>query len=76
MPITYAMILNLEPVILLTFQYTWMKVVNPGLGNWVEVVGPVVCFVGSTLGPGLELLKYFKHKKKQSEEEIEILRCN
>ena len=44
-PSVVAMVNSSELVILLVLQYTIMKEINPGNGNWVEIVGAMLCFV-------------------------------
>ena len=47
----YFLICCLTMPVMLLLQYTWLQDVNPGLGNWVEVLGGVYCFIGSISGP-------------------------
>ena len=50
-PAVCAIICTLEPVIMMIFQYTFLKDIKPGLHNWVEILGDVICFCGVLGGP-------------------------
>ena len=45
-PTVFAFIRSLQLVVLLVLQYTALSEVLPGLGNWLEIFGAVLCFIG------------------------------
>lgn len=56
---------SLELPILLISQYTFMKHIMPGKGNWLEISGAVLCFIGSTGGTFAELFwSWYREKAK------------
>ena len=48
-------------VFLVIFQYTVLRDIKPGLENWVEILGTVVCFIAVLTGP---LWKVFNNERK------------
>ena len=79
-PSVYGLILATKLVILVVLQYTWLSHIQPGLGNWVEILGAIVCLLGSTLGPMFQLVKdkleYNKAKLATIETIVEVLEEN
>ena len=55
-PSVCALINTLKMVIMVGFQYTMLRDVKPGLHNWVEILGAMVCFVGMLAGPLTEMI--------------------
>ena len=50
-PAVCATIHTLDLVIMMIFQYTFLRDIKPGLHNWVEILGAVICFCGMLGGP-------------------------
>ena len=59
-PTVCGLIYSLQLVLLLLMQYTVLKDIQPGNGNWVEILGAVVCFLGIIGGPTWHLYKESK----------------
>ena len=49
--VNFAVIISLGLVFQFLYQNTILKHIDPGLGNWVEAFGAVLCFCGSIAGP-------------------------
>ena len=56
-PTVFAFIRSLQLVVLLVLQYSALSDVLPGLGNWLEIFGAVLCFIGCTIGSLWQLVK-------------------
>ena len=56
-PSVCAMINTLKMVIMIVLQYTILYDVKPGLQNWLEILGAIVCFCGMLGGPLTEIIK-------------------
>ena len=56
-PTVCALVNSLQMVVLLTLQYTALKDIQPGHGNWVEILGAVACFIGIVVGPTWHMIK-------------------
>ena len=65
----YGMVNGLQQVILILFQYTILRNINPGLHNWVEVLGGVLCFIGVVGGPTYSIIKDRMEAKVHKEKE-------
>ena len=46
-----------EVIVLMILQYTILKPVMPGLGNWLEIFGSVLCFFGLIGGPLWQIIR-------------------
>ena len=51
-------------VVMVIFQYTIMYNIKPGLQNWVELLGAVICFFGMIGGPLTDTIKEMVDGKK------------
>ena len=56
-PTVFAFIQSLQLVVLLVLQYTALNKVLPGLGNWPEIFGAVLCFIGCMTGSLWQLVE-------------------
>ncbi len=65
LPVVQTLTLNCGVLVLMLAQYTVMRRVNPGLGNWVEVLGAVICFVAGGVGPLGDMLLQHRSKKEE-----------
>ncbi len=61
-------------VILLVYQYKLLMHVTPGLGNWLEIVGALLCFIASFIGALGPL--YAAKSTLQENEEYEVVSDN
>ena len=57
-PMRTAVVFSLTPVIMLIPQYTVMKHIMPGHGNWIEVVGVLITIVGIGLSPTFDFISH------------------
>ena len=55
-PSICAMINTCKMAIMVLFQYTFLSSIKPGLHNWLEILGAVVCFVGMMGGPIVHII--------------------
>ena len=46
-PTIVALLISMQIPLEIIYQYTFMNHINPGHGNWVEILGCVLCFLGS-----------------------------
>ena len=51
-----AMINACKMPIMMLYQYTFLRNIKPGLQNWVEILGAVICFLGMIGGPLLDIV--------------------
>ena len=65
-PSVFAILMSLSIGLCVTYQYTFMKEINPGHGNWVEVLGCVLCLLGSVTSPVWHILKSYREQRKLS----------
>jgi drug/metabolite transporter (DMT)-like permease len=63
-PSVCAMITTSKMGIMVGFQYTLLADVQPGLHNWLEVFGAVLCFCGMLGGPLTEIIN--AHQRRSS----------
>ena len=56
-PTVFAFIRSLQLVVLLVLQYTALSHVLPGLGNWLEILGAVLCIIGCMIGSLWQLIE-------------------
>ena len=64
-----VMVSTTKIIFLLVLQYTLLHHIMPGLDNWVQVVGGVICFCGLIGGPLCQLLR---ERYKEKEEAVEL----
>ena len=69
-PVECTLIFCLQGLCFFVAQYTFMKSINPGRHNAVEIVGAVFMIVGSCVNP---LYKLYIQTWKKKEEELERL---
>ena len=62
-PVVFAVMSSLGLAFQMMYQYTFFKAINPGLGNWVEVLGAVLCVLGNATGPILKIIQSWKYNK-------------
>ena len=62
-PSLCTMVNSLYLVVLLLLQYTALEDIKPGLQNWVEILGAVICLLAVVIGPMLHLWKNRSTKK-------------
>ena len=63
-PTVIGMLTSLKLVIMVILQHTIMREIKPGLQNWVEILGAVICFFGMIGGPLTEIIKDIVEKQK------------
>ena len=55
-PSVCGMMGTLQLVIFMVYQYTFLKDIKPGLHNWVEILGAVICCLGILGGPLVDFI--------------------
>ena len=70
-PSIFALILAMKLVFLLALQSTVLSEIKPGLGNWVEMLGGAICFLGSAIGPITQLVKEKRQMDKAKQSDIQ-----
>ena len=63
-PTVLGMLFSWKLVIMVILQHTIMRDIKPGLQNWVEILGAVICFFGMIGGPLTEIIKDIVEKQK------------
>ena len=63
-PTQIGMINSCKMAILMIYQYTFLRHIKPGLQNWVEILGAVICFTGMIGGPLLQIISSRKLQSK------------
>jgi drug/metabolite transporter (DMT)-like permease len=56
-PTMWTLLNSLSLAITMIYQYTWLKPLHPGLGNWVEIMGAAVCFMCCITAPVWDLVR-------------------
>ena len=56
-PTVCSLVFASRIVIMVILQYTIMRDIKPGLQNWVEILGAVICFFGTVGGPLTDIVK-------------------
>lgn len=63
-PVTYSLLSSLQLVLYLVAQSTVLKMVNPGHGNWEEVVGAVLVLFASVAEPVSKIYKHWRDNRQ------------
>ena len=71
-PSICAMVNSFSLVVLLMLQYTALKDIQPGHGNWVEILGAVLCFIGIVACPTWHLYKGNTYSQKSKTHILEF----
>ena len=71
-PTVVSLLISMPIPLEIIYQYTFMHDINPGHGNWVEILGCVICFLG-TIGTSLwdvvQSCDWFSNRNKNDCEE-------
>ena len=66
-PTLCAMINACKMAVMVIFQYTFLRDIKPGLQNWLEILGAVLCFIGMIGGPLLQIVSSSRSTLIQNE---------
>ena len=66
-PPQYSFIVTMHMAVLLALQYTVLSDIQPGNGNWVEILGGIICIAACLLGPATDIIQH-RYKTLQEKE--------